>query len=104
MSLSLSGSVGYAPLECLPSRLGRLAVDDVENFDGAVGRTRSKPFTVVVELGVVLKRNTNEMSTFRLGTDTYAYNHVLVCGFDWDRIGGRRADHVVKRSFEVVIL
>ena len=78
MSVGLSESREHAPFECLPTRLGRLGVDDVEDLDGAVGRTRGESFSVVVELGIV--------------------DHVVVRGFDWDRIGGRCANHVVERG------
>ena len=66
-----------APFECLPTRLGRLGVDDL---DGAVRRTRSESFSVVVKLGV---------------------DHVIVRCFNWDRIdiGGCCANHVARSDW-----
>lgn len=60
MSINQNEIRGYVPFKCLPTRLGRLAVDDVKDLDGAVGRTRSKSFSVVVKLGVVLGKNKDE--------------------------------------------
>ena len=66
-----------APFECLPTRLGRLGVDDL---DGAVRRTRSESFSVVVKLGV---------------------DHVVVHCFDRGRIGGCCANHVARCWIEL---
>ena len=40
----------------------------------------------------MLERYKHDMNMWM---ETYAYDHVLVRGFNWDRISGRCADHVV---------
>jgi len=85
-SVSLRNSVSVnsnrkrnnAPFERLPcSRFLWLAIDNIENLDGAIGRTRRHALAVVVQLGIV--------------------NHVLVGGFDWDRVRSSCGGHDCKR-------
>ncbi len=60
-----------------------LALDDVEHLDGAVGRARREAFSIVVQLGIVLR-----CGSARQGADGRdgSYNHVLMGGLDGDRV------------------
>jgi hypothetical protein len=74
----------------MSSRPLSLAVENIKNLDGPVRGTRREPFSVIIQLGVMLLLEGFSQVCVREWGTSETHNHILVGCFDGDRVGGRR--------------